>query len=173
MSKRCCSVCNSTPPTQTWVYFTVYHPERHRQCRAELDRPSQEVVLKDDPEYLEASFPLYLSYQMENLLYLTAGAVKSRWNTEERFRTDTSSPCGSYVNTVNTLLDAHSISYHSQSTAGSRGRIWNIQKLPWSPELRGSCPSSGILNGFDTWWGEFLNLQNPSCRTRPWSLLSL
>jgi hypothetical protein len=27
--------------------------------------------------------------------------------------------------------------------------------------------------GFDTRWGEFLNLPNPSGRTRPWGLLSL
>jgi hypothetical protein len=27
--------------------------------------------------------------------------------------------------------------------------------------------------GFDTLWGEFLNLPNPSGRTRPWGLLSL
>jgi hypothetical protein len=27
--------------------------------------------------------------------------------------------------------------------------------------------------GFDTQWGEFLNLPNPSGRTRPWGLLSL
>jgi hypothetical protein len=27
--------------------------------------------------------------------------------------------------------------------------------------------------GFDTRWGDFLNLPNPSCRTRPWGLLSL
>jgi hypothetical protein len=27
--------------------------------------------------------------------------------------------------------------------------------------------------GFDTRWGEFLNLPNPSCRTSPWGLLSL
>jgi hypothetical protein len=27
--------------------------------------------------------------------------------------------------------------------------------------------------GFDFRWGEFLNLPNPSCRTRPWGLLSL
>jgi hypothetical protein len=40
----------------------------------------------------------------------------------------------------------------------------------------------GILNyvigmigvrGFDTRWGEFLNLRNLSGRTRPWGLLSL
>jgi hypothetical protein len=27
--------------------------------------------------------------------------------------------------------------------------------------------------GFDSRWGEFLNLPNPSGRTRPWGLLSL
>jgi hypothetical protein len=27
--------------------------------------------------------------------------------------------------------------------------------------------------GFDSLWGEFLNLPNPSGRTRPWGLLSL
>jgi hypothetical protein len=27
--------------------------------------------------------------------------------------------------------------------------------------------------GFDTWWGEILNLPNLSDRTRPWGLLSL
>jgi hypothetical protein len=27
--------------------------------------------------------------------------------------------------------------------------------------------------GFDTRWGDFLNLPNPSGRTRPWGLLSL
>jgi hypothetical protein len=38
-----------------------------------------------------------------------------------------------------------------------------VQALCYKPEGR----------GFDTRWGEFLNLANLSCSTRPWGLLSL
>jgi hypothetical protein len=38
-----------------------------------------------------------------------------------------------------------------------------VKALCYKPEGR----------GFDTRWGEFLNLPNPSGRTRPWGLLSL
>jgi hypothetical protein len=38
-----------------------------------------------------------------------------------------------------------------------------VKALCYKPEGR----------GFETWWGEFLNLPNLSRRTRPWGLLSL
>jgi hypothetical protein len=43
---------------------------------------------------------------------------------------------------------------------------------------RGSVVVKGLCykpegHGFDSWWGEFWNLPNPSGRTRPWGLLSL
>jgi hypothetical protein len=46
--------------------------------------------------------------------------------------------------------------------------IWDtftvvVNALCYKPEGR----------GFDTRWGEFLNLPNPSGRTTPWGLLSL
>jgi hypothetical protein len=37
-----------------------------------------------------------------------------------------------------------------------------VKALCYKPEGR----------GFETRWGDFLNLPNPSCRTRPWGLLS-
>jgi hypothetical protein len=45
------------------------------------------------------------------------------------------------------------------------GKIMNymVKTLCYKPEGR----------GFDTRWGEFLNVPNPSGRTRPWGLLSL
>jgi hypothetical protein len=45
---------------------------------------------------------------------------------------------------------------------GARGSVV-VKALSYKPEDR----------GFDTLWGDFLNLQNPSGRTRPWGLLSL
>jgi hypothetical protein len=45
---------------------------------------------------------------------------------------------------------------------GARGSVV-VKALCYKPEGR----------GFDTRWGEFLNLPNPSGCTRPWSLLSL
>jgi hypothetical protein len=45
---------------------------------------------------------------------------------------------------------------------GARGSIV-VKALCYKPECR----------GFDTRWGEFLNLPNPSGRTRPWGLLNL
>jgi hypothetical protein len=38
-----------------------------------------------------------------------------------------------------------------------------VKALGYKPEGR----------GFETQWGEILNLHNPSGRTRPWGLLSL
>jgi hypothetical protein len=45
---------------------------------------------------------------------------------------------------------------------GARGSVV-VKALGYKPE---GC-------GFDTLWGEFLNLPNLSGRTRPWGLLSL
>jgi hypothetical protein len=45
---------------------------------------------------------------------------------------------------------------------GERGRVV-VKALCYKPQGR----------GFDTRWGEFLNLPNPSGRTRPWGLVSL
>jgi hypothetical protein len=45
---------------------------------------------------------------------------------------------------------------------GESGSVM-VKALCYKPEGR----------GFDTRWGEFLNLPNPSSRTRPWGLLSL
>jgi hypothetical protein len=45
---------------------------------------------------------------------------------------------------------------------GARGSVV-VKALCYKPEGR----------GFDTRWGEFLNLPNPPGRTRPWGLLSL
>jgi hypothetical protein len=45
---------------------------------------------------------------------------------------------------------------------GTRGSVV-VKALCYEPE--GS--------GFETLWGEFLNLPNPSGRTRPWGFLSL
>jgi hypothetical protein len=45
---------------------------------------------------------------------------------------------------------------------GARGSVV-VKALCYKPEGR----------GFDTRWGDFLNLSNPSGRTRPWGLLSL
>jgi hypothetical protein len=45
---------------------------------------------------------------------------------------------------------------------GARGSVV-VEALCYKPEGR----------GIDTRWGEFLNLPNPSVRTRPWGLLSL
>jgi hypothetical protein len=45
---------------------------------------------------------------------------------------------------------------------GARGSVV-IKALFYKPKGR----------GFDTRWGEFLNLLNPSGRIRPWGLLSL
>jgi hypothetical protein len=45
---------------------------------------------------------------------------------------------------------------------GARGSVV-VKALCYNPEGR----------GFDTRWGEFLNLPHPSSRTRPWGLLSL
>jgi hypothetical protein len=47
-------------------------------------------------------------------------------------------------------------------TLGARVSVV-VKALCYKPEGR----------GFDTQWGEFLNLPNPSGRTRPWGLLSL
>jgi hypothetical protein len=46
--------------------------------------------------------------------------------------------------------------------SGARGSVV-VKALCYKPEGR----------GFDTRWGEFLNLPNPSGRTRHWGLLSL
>jgi hypothetical protein len=58
-----------------------------------------------------------------------------------------------------------------------------IQMISPSPQLPRMSDSLQYLHKalcyepegwrFETWWGEFLNLPNPSSRTRPWGLLSL
>jgi hypothetical protein len=48
------------------------------------------------------------------------------------------------------------------TVVGARSNIV-VKALCYKPEGR----------GFDTRWGEFLNLPNPSGRTEPWGLLSL
>jgi hypothetical protein len=52
--------------------------------------------------------------------------------------------------------------YLNNTGLGARGSL--VVKEPgYKPE---GC-------GFETWWGEILNLPNPSGRTKPWGLLSL
>jgi hypothetical protein len=58
-----------------------------------------------------------------------------------------------------------------------------VQKLRVINAFGGSSGSGGVVvkalcyklegRGFETRWGEFLNLPNPSCPIRPWDLLSL
>jgi hypothetical protein len=45
---------------------------------------------------------------------------------------------------------------------GARGSVV-VKALGYKP----------VGRGFETWWGEILNLPNLSGRTRPWGLLSL
>jgi hypothetical protein len=52
--------------------------------------------------------------------------------------------------------------YYNNIIYEERGSVV-VKALRYKPEGR----------GFDTRWGEFLNLPNPSGRTKPWGLLSL
>jgi hypothetical protein len=54
------------------------------------------------------------------------------------------------------------------------GRSW----ISWKNMEYGSVVVKALCykpegGGFDTLWGDFLNLSNPSGRTTPWGLLSL
>jgi hypothetical protein len=59
-------------------------------------------------------------------------------------------------------IECHIEFLMSTGNLGARGSVV-FKALCYKPEGR----------GFDSWWGEFLNLPNPSGRTRPWGLLSL
>jgi hypothetical protein len=55
-------------------------------------------------------------------------------------------------------------------TAGSVSALRDIQNLSYTFNI---STESYEGRGFDTRWGEFLNLPNPSGRTRHWGLLNL
>jgi hypothetical protein len=60
------------------------------------------------------------------------------------------------------LIHYFHISYMYTNSMGARGSLV-VKALGYKPEGR----------GFETQWGEIINLPNPSGRTRPWGLLSL
>jgi hypothetical protein len=61
-----------------------------------------------------------------------------------------------------TVANQNSIQEEINTRLGARGGVV-VKALFYKPESR----------GFDSRWGEFLNLPNPSGRTRPWGLFSL
>jgi hypothetical protein len=65
----------------------------------------------------------------------------------------------------------------SVALAGSRHVAFSFSLLTWGGAARGSVVVKALCykpegRGFDTQWGNFLNLPNHSGRTRPWGLLS-
>jgi hypothetical protein len=56
----------------------------------------------------------------------------------------------------------HNFIINNISFSGARGSLV-VKVLDYNPEGR----------GFETRWGDILNLPNPSGRTRPWGLLNL
>jgi hypothetical protein len=54
----------------------------------------------------------------------------------------------------------------------SWARLSVINELSYGKWWR-HCTTNQKVAGFDSRWGEILNLPNPSGRTRPWGLLSL
>jgi hypothetical protein len=71
------------------------------------------------------------------------------------------------------LLKQHTFPQEGRKDVEGCALSCHLPRLQTVLGARGSVVVMVVVVGFETRWGEFLNLPNPSDRTRPWGLRSL